>query len=58
MRFFYFILLVIITIVEVGPVPLTPVLLIWVVLFRPIWFYDLVQKIYSTKIAVSNHNKQ
>lgn len=47
MRIFCLIVLVIITILEIGPVPLTPLVLIWVVLFRPLWFYKLVLKIYG-----------
>ena len=47
MRLFYFLVLVVIAIIEVGPIPITPVLLIWVVLFRPKWFYELVLMIYD-----------
>ncbi len=49
MRFLCFIVLLMITIVEVGPVPITGIMLMWVVLFRPRWFYDLVIKIYTKK---------
>jgi hypothetical protein len=47
MRFFCLLILLIITIIEVGPIPITGLVLIWVVLFRPVWFYELVQKIYN-----------
>jgi hypothetical protein len=47
MRLFYILVLVVITIIEVGPIPITPVVLIYVVLFRPKWFYELVLKIYD-----------
>jgi hypothetical protein len=47
MRIFYFLVLVVISIIEVGPIPITPIVLIWVVLFRPAWFYELVLKIYD-----------
>ncbi len=47
MRLLCFIILILISIIEVGPIPLTPLLLIWVVLLRPKWFYDLVLKIYG-----------
>lgn len=47
MRFLCFITLILISIIEVGPIPLTPLLLIWVVLLRPQWFYNLVLKIYD-----------
>jgi hypothetical protein len=49
MRITCFFLLVIIAILEIGPIPLTPLVLIWVVLFRPLWFYELVLKIYGKK---------
>jgi len=49
MRILCFVILVIITILEIGPVPITPLVLIWVVLFRPAWFYELVRKIYKKK---------
>lgn len=47
MRIFCFLILVVITILEVGPIPITGLLLMWVVLFRPLWFYELVLKIYD-----------
>jgi len=47
MRIIYLLILVVITILEIGPVPIFGLLLMWVVLFRPQWFYDLVQKIYG-----------
>jgi hypothetical protein len=46
MRFFCLLVLLLITVLEIGPIPITGLILIWVVLFRPAWFYDLVQKIY------------
>lgn len=49
MRFFYFLVLVLVTILEIGPFPITGLLLMWVLLFRPAWFYDLVQKVYGKK---------
>jgi hypothetical protein len=47
MRILSFLILVVISIVEVGPVPITPVVLIYIVLFRPPWFYEWVLKIYG-----------
>jgi len=47
MRILSFLILVVISIIEVGPVPITPVLLIYIVLFRPPWFYEWVLKIYG-----------
>jgi hypothetical protein len=49
MRITCFFLLAIIAILEIGPIPFTPLVLIWVVLFRPLWFYELVLKIYGKK---------
>lgn len=47
MRIFCLLVLLLITILEIGPFPITGLVLIWVVLFRPAWFYELVQKIYN-----------
>lgn len=47
MRIFCILALMIISIIEIGPVPITPIVLIYVVLFRPAWFYELVIKIYD-----------
>lgn len=47
MRTLSFLILVVISIVEVGPVPITPILLIYIVLFRPLWFYEWVVKVYG-----------
>ena len=49
MRLLCILILLVITIIEIGPVPISGLLLIWVVLFRPIWFYELVLKIYGKK---------
>lgn len=49
MRLLCFLILVIVTVLEIGPFPISGLLLIWVVLFRPLWFYELVLKIYGKK---------
>lgn len=49
MRILCFFMLLAITILEIGPIPITGIMLIWVVLFRPAWFYALVLKIYNKK---------
>ena len=49
MRIICFVIVTVITIIEIGPIPITGLLLIWVVLFRPLWFYELVLKIYDKK---------
>jgi hypothetical protein len=45
-RFLCLLALLLITLLEIGPLPITGLVLIWVVLFRPAWFYELVLKIY------------
>jgi hypothetical protein len=47
MRIFSVFVLATLSIFEIGPVPITPILLIWVVLARPAWFYQWVFKIYD-----------
>lgn len=49
MRILCLLALVGLTILEIGPVPITGVILIWVVLFRPAWFYRLVCAVYGRK---------
>lgn len=49
MRIFCLIVLIVITILEVGPIPISGLILIWVVLFRPAWFYELVARIYGER---------
>ena len=39
--------LLLMTVLEIGPIPISGLLLILVVLTRPAWFYDLVRKIYD-----------
>jgi hypothetical protein len=53
MRLLCFIVLAIITLIEIGPIPITPLLLLWVVVFRPMWFYHLVIKIYAKKLPIN-----
>lgn len=47
MRIFCILLLLVISIIEIGPIPITPIMLIYVALFRPAWFYEWVIKIYD-----------
>ncbi len=47
MRILCILALAIFSILEIGPIPITPIFLIYVVLFRPVWFYELVLKIYG-----------
>ncbi len=41
------IVLIIVMILSIGPIPLTTTLCLYVVIFRPRWFKDLVERIYS-----------
>ncbi|TAN51497.1 MAG: hypothetical protein EPN21_06430 [Methylococcaceae bacterium] len=50
MRALTFILLLLLTVLEIGPIPIAGLLLLWVVLFRPLWFYNLVLDIYKDVI--------
>ncbi|MDP3876390.1 MAG: hypothetical protein Q8Q50_05355 [Methylobacter sp.] len=47
MRILVILALVLIAILEIGPIPITPILLIYIVLWRPAWFYACVLKIYG-----------
>jgi len=47
MRILSIIVLLCTSLIEIGPVPITPIVLIWIVLFRPVWFYEWVLKIYN-----------
>ncbi|MCX7066525.1 MAG: hypothetical protein NTW85_02335 [Methylococcales bacterium] len=49
MRLICLLVLILITLLEIGPIPITGLVLMWVVLFRPPWFYELVQKIYNRR---------
>ena len=47
MRILCLLALIIIVILEIGPIPITGLLMMWVVVFRPLWFYNLVMAIYD-----------
>jgi hypothetical protein len=47
MRILCIFVLIALTILEIGPIPITPIFLIYVVLFRPAWFYEWVLKLYG-----------
>lgn len=49
MRIVCFLILVVVSILEISPIPISPLVLIWVVLFRPNWFYEVVLKIYDKR---------
>ncbi|MDT4292238.1 hypothetical protein RO575_21955 [Methylomonas sp. MO1] len=46
-RLKWFVFILLLTIVEIGPVPLMGLTLLYIVAFRPRWFKDLVDRIYS-----------
>lgn len=48
MRWLCLLALILVTLLEVGPVPITGLVLMYVVIVRPQWFYHLVEKIYDT----------
>lgn len=47
MRILCLFALLVLSVIEIGPIPITPVVLVYVVLFRPAWFYEIVIKIYD-----------
>lgn len=47
MRFLSILILLLITVLEIGPVPITGIVLLGVVVFRPAWFLAWVLKIYD-----------
>jgi hypothetical protein len=49
MRILCLFALVIMSLLEISPVPITGLMLIWIVIFRPLWFYELVLKIYDRR---------
>ncbi|MGZ8216795.1 hypothetical protein [Methylomagnum sp.] len=48
-RLIYFIVLLILTILDLGPFPLVSLAGLYVVLMRPIWFKSLVDDIYGDR---------
>lgn len=49
MRLYYFVVVAFISILDFLPIPIFGLLLMWVIAFRPQWFYDVVLKIYGKK---------
>jgi hypothetical protein len=47
MRILTLIILAVFMVLEIGPLPITVLLLMWVAYFRPLWFYKLVLAIYK-----------
>jgi len=48
-RLFCLLALLALMVLEVGPVPISGLILLYVVLFRPLWFFRLVCAIYGRK---------
>lgn len=46
-RFKWFVIIMLLTVVEIGPFPLMGLTLLYVIAFRPRWFKALVDQIYS-----------
>ena len=46
-RLKWFIIILLLTILEIGPVPLLGLSLLYILAFRPRWFKDLIDRIYS-----------
>lgn len=47
MRWVCLVFLILLMIIDILPIPILGLLMVWVVLFRPVWFYELVLKIYN-----------
>ncbi|WP_197491435.1 hypothetical protein [Methylomonas methanica] len=46
-RLKWFVIILLLTIVEIGPIPLMGLTMLYIVAFRPRWFKELVDRIYS-----------
>lgn len=47
MRWVCLVFLILLMVIDILPIPIVGLLLIWIILFRPAWFYKLVLKIYN-----------
>ena len=47
MRWLYLFYLTLFMILDIIPIPIIGLMLAWVIIFRPAWFYDAVQKVYD-----------
>lgn len=56
-RFFSVVVLVLLTLLEIGPFPITGLILLWIVIFRPVWFFKLVISIYAGKKGIHDPSK-
>lgn len=44
------IVLIVLVLIEIGPIPVTGMIGLYVVIFRPFWFKELVDRIYAGKV--------
>ncbi len=51
MRLLVLLIVVILTLMDFAPFPVTGLILIWIVLFRPMWFYEMVRTMYRDKLS-------
>jgi hypothetical protein len=47
MRWLYLIYLCLLMLLDILPIPIIGLILAWVIIFRPVWFYEAVKKIYE-----------
>lgn len=48
--------LLLLMLIDIGPVPVTALIGLFIILFRPAWFKDLIDQIYSAETSIqSNH---
>ena len=47
MRWLCLFYLLLLMVLDILPIPVLGLLLVWVIITRPVWFYDMVQKIYD-----------
>ncbi|WP_426993921.1 hypothetical protein [Methylomonas sp. CM2] len=48
LRFKLLLAAAILTVLDIGPVPLFGILMIWIIAFRPRWFKTLLDRVYET----------
>lgn len=47
LRVKWFLIILLMTIIEIGPVPLLGLTFLYILAFRPHWFKDLIDRLYS-----------
>ena len=46
--------LLLLMLIDIGPVPVTALIGLFIILFRPVWFKELVDQIYSVESSVQS----